>query len=104
MPYGFAYHKTRTNWFDTTTFYDPTPAYDGGSNLGFGNAGKDTLVGPGRVNFTTSLYKTFSFWDRASFTLRFESFNTFNHSEWNGINAGMSCAAGTGRFLGFLAS
>ncbi|MGO9776013.1 MAG: TonB-dependent receptor [Terracidiphilus sp.] len=97
VPYGFAYHKTRTNWFDTTTFYDPTPAYDGGSNLGFGNAGKDTLVGPGRVNFTTSLYKTFSFWDRASFTLRFESFNTFNHSEWNGINAGMSCAAGTGQ-------
>jgi hypothetical protein len=95
--YGFAYHHKRTDWFDTTAFYDPTPAYDGGTNLGFGNAGKDTLVGPGRVNFTTSLYKTFSFWDRANLTLRFESFNTFNHTEWNGISSGMSCQAGTGQ-------
>ena len=99
MPYGFAYHKKVDDWFDTTHFYAATPAYDGGLNLGFGNAGKDYLVGPGRVNFTTSLYKTFSFWDKASFTLRFESFNTFNHSEFSGINAGMSCnsTSGTGQ-------
>jgi hypothetical protein len=49
--------------------------------LGFGNAGKDAVVGPGRVNFTTSLYKSFAVTERAHFELRFESFNTFNHAE-----------------------
>jgi hypothetical protein len=97
MAGDISYKKTRTSWFNTDNFYAPTPAYDGGLNLGFGNAGKDALVGPGRVNFTTSLYKTFQIYDTASLTLRFESFNTFNHTEWNGINAGMSCAPGTGQ-------
>jgi len=40
------------------------------------------------VNFTTSLYKSFSVTERAHFELRFESFNTFNHAEGNGINTG----------------
>jgi hypothetical protein len=96
LPWDIGMPKTRTKWFDTAHFYSPTPAYDGGGNLGFGNAGKDYIVGPGRVNFTTDLYKTFSFWEKASLTLRFESFNTFNHTEWNGINAGMSCVQWTG--------
>ena len=101
QPWDIQYHKKVDDWFDTTHFYDATPAYNGGNNLGFGNAGKDYLTGPGRFNLTTSLYKTFSFWDRASFTLRFESFNTLNHTEFSGINAGMSCnsTSGTGQVL-----
>jgi len=93
------YNKKMGSWFDTSHYSQPVPAWLSGPNMGFGNAGKDYLVGPGRVNFTTSLYKTFSFWDKASFTLRFESFNTFNHSEFSGINAGMSCnsTSGTGQ-------
>jgi hypothetical protein len=38
------------------------------------------------VNFTTSLYKSFAVTERAHFELRFESFNTFNHGEFNGLN------------------
>jgi hypothetical protein len=90
------YKKTRLNWFDTTNFYAPTPVWAGGNNLGFGNSGRDAIVGPGRVNFTTSLYKSFQIYDTARFELRFESFNTFNHTEYNAINTGMSCNAGTG--------
>jgi hypothetical protein len=89
-----------TEWFDTTQFYAPTPVWAGGTSLGFGNAGKDMIVGPGRVNFTTSLYKSFQIYDTARFELRFESFNTANHTEWNGINSGMSCATGTGLTAG----
>ena len=54
--------------------------------MGFGNAGKDAVVAPVRVNFTTSLYKSFAITERAHFELRFESFNTFNHAEPSGLN------------------
>jgi len=79
------YSKQLKNFFDKSTFSNPTPAWLGGANLGFGNSHKDALVGPGRVNFDTSLYKNFAFTERAGFQLRIESFNTFNHLELNGL-------------------
>ncbi len=81
-----SYPKKFGEWFDTAQFSAPVPAWLGGPNQGFGNAGKDAIVGPGRVNFTTSLYKSFAMTERAHFELRFESFNTFNHTEYNGFN------------------
>ena len=80
------YPKKFGQWFDISQFSAPVPAWDGGPNLGFGNAGRDAIVGPGRVNFTTSLYKSFAVTERAHFELRFESFNTFNHYQYNGVN------------------
>jgi hypothetical protein len=80
------YLKKRTEWFDTSAFSAPVPVWAGGGNQGFGSARKDTIVGPGRLNFTTSLYKSFAVTERAHFELRFESFNTFNHFEPNGLN------------------
>ena len=80
------YPKKMNDYFDTSKFSSVTPQWLGGPNMGFGTAGKDAVVGPGRVNFTTSLYKSFSITERAHFELRFESFNTFNHTESNGIN------------------
>jgi hypothetical protein len=73
-------------WFDTSVFSLPTPAWAGGPNQGFGNAGKDAIAGPGRVNFTTSLYKSFAVTEAARFEFRAESFNTFNHTQFNGVN------------------
>ena len=58
----------------------------GGANQGFGSARKDAIVGPSRVNFTTSLYKSFAMTERAHIELRFESFNTFNHFQPNNLN------------------
>ena len=75
--------------FDTTVFSVPTPAWAGGPNQGFGSAGKDAIAGPNRVNFTTSLYKTFSIKERAQFQFRLESFNTFNHTEPNGVGTSL---------------
>ena len=78
------YPRTVANWFDAAnTFAAPTPGF----NLGFGDGRKDTAVGPGRVNFTTSMYKTFDITERAKFEFRVESFNTFNHTELNGVNS-----------------
>jgi hypothetical protein len=81
------YAKKINNWFDATRIdNNVTPVWAGGANLGFGNFGKDAIVQPGRVNFTTSLYKSFAIVGSAKFELRFESFNTFNHTEWNSVN------------------
>ncbi len=88
------YAHKRGEWFNVNQFSNVTPQWLGGPNLGFGNAGKDAVVGPGRVNFTTSLYKSFAVTERAHFELRFESFNTFNHTEFNGLNTSYSPQGG----------
>jgi Carboxypeptidase regulatory-like domain len=91
------YHRKVSDWFDTYSnggvgsiaqdpFAPPTAGYAGGPNLGFGDARKDAIVGPGRVDFTTSLYKTFAMTERAHVEFRAESYNTFNHTEFNAIN------------------
>ena len=92
------YHKKVGDWFDTYTNSaglskaqdpqaPPIPGYAGGPNLGFGSGRRDSFVGPGRVDFTTSLYKNFAMTERAHFEFRAESYNTFNHTEFNAINA-----------------
>jgi len=99
------YHHKVNDWFDTyanggvgTLAADPqaapTPGYEGGPNLGFGNGRKDSFVGPGRVDFTTSLYKNFAMTERAHFEFRAESYNTFNHTEFSSINTTWSNSTG----------
>lgn len=94
------YPKNVKQWFDTSGVTVPTAAWAGGPNQGFGNAGKDAVVGPGRVNFTTSLYKSFEMTERARFELRFESFNTFNHTQFggSGTNDGINNQLNGGNF------
>jgi hypothetical protein len=80
------YPKKWGQWFNTAMFSNVVPVWQGGPNMGFGNVGKDAVVSPGRVNSTTSVYKSFAFTERTRFELRFESFNTFNHGQPNGLN------------------
>jgi len=89
------YHHKADNWFSTPKTdgsadpqQAPTPGWAGGPNLGFGDGKRDTFVGPGRVDFTTSLRKSFALGERAHFDFRAESFNTFNHTEFNNIDTG----------------
>jgi hypothetical protein len=79
----------KRQWVDPSSFSAPVPAWLGGPNQGFGNAGKDIVVGPGRVNFTTALYKSFSMTERMHIELRFESFNTFNHFQPNAVSSNL---------------
>jgi hypothetical protein len=83
-----SYPKTLLKWFSTSSFADPKGPWDGGPNQGFGNAGKDAVVGPGFVNFNWSLYKTIAFREGGlpSLELRFEFFNVFNHTQFGGTN------------------
>jgi hypothetical protein len=90
------YPKKKTGniyqWVSGDAFQAPTAAWLGGANLGFGNAGRDAVVGPGRTNFGTNLYKSFAIGERTHFELRAESFNTFNHTQFNALRTNWSGA------------
>ncbi|AXC14342.1 Oar protein [Acidisarcina polymorpha] len=79
------YPHKQLEWFDPTVFSAPIPAWAGGANQGFGSASRDSIVGPGRLNFSTSLYKSFAIKEYAHFEFRAESFNTFNHTQYNNV-------------------
>ena len=80
-------------WFDKSAFAAPVGPWDGGGNQGFGTARKDTIVGPGRLNFNMSLFKTVTFKaEGPRLELRFESFNTFNHTQFNGLDSSITDA------------
>jgi hypothetical protein len=80
------------SWFDTSIFSAPKAVWDGGSNQGFGTGRKDTIVGPGRLNFNMSLFKSIPLTSHEGprIELRFESFNTFNHTQLSGLDSGFT--------------
>jgi len=57
----------------------------------FGTLGHNALRGPGRDNWNMSLFKSFMISESrgSRFELRFESFNTWNHTQFNGVDTGM---------------
>jgi len=74
-------------YYDTSVFSDP-----GAGN--WGNLGHNALRGPGRDNWNLSLFKTFAFAETAGLQLRFETFNTFNHTQFQNSDNSL----GDGRF------
>ena len=83
------YPHTKAAWMSTSSFGDPVAPWNGGAGQGFGTSGKDAVVGPGLVNLNLTLTKTIQFTthEGPNVELRFESFNTLNHTQWGGINA-----------------
>jgi len=79
--------------FNPAAFAVPT-------GLTFGNAGRDILYIPGRWNFDTGLFKSFYVTESASFQFRAEAFNLFNHTQWSGVNSGISCYGGANNSAG----
>ena len=51
------------------------------------------LTGPGINNFDTSLQKAFSFKERFRMQLRIDTFNTFNHTQFSGVNSTLNYAS-----------
>ena len=82
-----SYPKTVNNWFNGSAYADPVAPWNGGPNQGFGNAGKDSALGPGIFNWNLSLFKTIRITENGPHVdLRFESFNTFNHTIFQNID------------------
>jgi hypothetical protein len=83
--------KTVAAWFNKSAYADPVAVWNGGPNQGFGNTGKDSVVGPGIINWNLSLFKAIpltSHDEGPRIELRFESFNTFNHTSFQGVDTG----------------
>jgi hypothetical protein len=82
---ALTYPGTIAEWFNTSIFAAPAPGT-------WGDAGKMLLRGPGRDNWNISLSKRFTFSESGQRDLefRFESFNTFNHTQFNGVDTTMS--------------
>ena len=66
--------RTPARWFNTDAY--PIPD---GSTFFFGNAGRNSLIGPGQNVFDGSLRKEFRFTERQRLEFRTEFFNAFNH-------------------------
>jgi hypothetical protein len=75
---------TEGSWFQQSSFTPP--------QLGaWGTAGYDCVYGPGRDNWNISLFKSFTISETrgSRLELRFESFNTFNHVQWNAVSTSL---------------
>jgi hypothetical protein len=76
---------TLTTWFDPKALSAPA--------LGaYGNLGFDSLYGPGRHNWNLSVFKSFVLSEArgSRFELRVESFNTFNHTQFQNVSTNYS--------------
>jgi hypothetical protein len=82
---SISYPKSEGEWFSTSAF--STPAVGA-----WGTAGYDCVYGPGRDNWNLSLFKSFSLSETRGSRLefRFETFNTFNHVQWNSVDHGFT--------------
>jgi hypothetical protein len=70
-------------WFDPSVF---SAEYVPGTTVPtWGNLGHNALRGPGRDNWNLALFKTFTAGERLHFELRAESFNTWNHTQFNAV-------------------
>jgi len=75
-------NRTLSQWFNTAVVLNPSLM-----TLGqFGNSGRDILIGPGFSQWDISLLKNFPIKEKSRFQFRAESFNTFNHPSFTGIN------------------
>ena len=84
------YPHTVNQWFDPTAFAQPAP-------LTWGNSPKAAVVGPGRDNWTMSLFKDFRMTERAGVQLKVDAFNVWNHTQFTGVNTGvLNGTLGTG--------
>jgi hypothetical protein len=75
-----SYPGSVDQYFSTSSFAKPAA-------LAFGSAGRGSITGPGRANWNIALFKAFNFTanERRRIELRFETYNTFNHTQFNAL-------------------
>jgi hypothetical protein len=72
---GF-YPNTQASWFNQAAFQRQAPGT-------FGNAGRDSIVGPGSFNWDLAVSREFHFKERYRYDLRADFFNILNHPNWS---------------------
>jgi hypothetical protein len=90
-------NSTPSAWWDRTAFVLPAKG-------SFGNAGRNTLVGPSLWTEDISLVKAFKPRERQTMQLRVEMFNAFNHANFNDPATNFSSLATFGNVSGAFAA
>jgi hypothetical protein len=67
------------HWFNTSIFVNRLP----NSGFRFGTVGRNTIIGPGVINWDFSLLKQFHLFEKHNLELRWEVFNLPNHPLWD---------------------
>lgn len=75
--------KDRYNYFNIFAFTRPQEGT-------LGNLGKNTLRVPGINQWDLSLFKNTKITERVNLQFRFETYNSFNHTQWGGVNSGIN--------------
>jgi hypothetical protein len=68
------------HWFSPTAYSTPAP-------YTYGNASRNSLLGPGRTNLDESIFKNFNIREQMTVQFRFEAFNVFNHPQFSYPNS-----------------
>ena len=77
VPYPSGFNRNIEKWFNTDAFKQPAAGF-------LGNSGRGIMRLPGTNNWDTGLFKNFTIAERLRTQFRFESFNTWNHTQWGG--------------------
>jgi hypothetical protein len=87
--------RTFDRYFNTAAFAEPIPLTPGLTSysptwINYGNMPRFALRGPGTNNWNTSLFKNFRIKERMNVQFRAEAYNTFNHTQFNSVNTGIT--------------
>ena len=82
---SISYPQTVAQWFNPAAFSLPVAGQ-------WGTLTKGAVRGPGRDNWNISLFKNFAFTETRGIEFRVESFNTFNHTQFNGVSTSFSAS------------
>jgi hypothetical protein len=87
--------RTFNQYFNTSAFAEPIAVSPSACASGtcpqftwvnFGDMPSNVIRGPGRNNWNTSLIKNFRYKERVQLQLRGEAYNTFNHTQYSGVD------------------
>lgn len=78
----FPSEQSRRNYFNPFAFARPAEG-------SLGNTSRSIFRLPGINEWDMSLFKNFRVKERINLQFRFETFNTFNHTQWSGVNTGL---------------
>jgi hypothetical protein len=93
-PYDVPGGQSRDLWFNLGAYQTPAPFM-------FGDAGRNSLRGPGYTNVDWALHKRFTLAEEKDLTLRWEVFNALNRTNLNNPNGAIDAGAGNaGRITG----
>jgi len=80
-------HRSNATWFNPAAFANPAPGT-------FGDAHRNTLIGPSFTNVDFSLAKEFPIHEAIALEIRADMFDVFNHINWANpdANVGIGCS------------